>query len=46
MRVAANSDPKQSGSSERIRTLSERLRERLTEENLLQMTITRKAANK
>jgi hypothetical protein len=34
MRLAADSDPKQSGSSEWMR-ISERLRERLTEESLL-----------
>gem|GEM_PF-3801871 len=37
MRLAANSDPKQSGSSEWIR-VSERIRERLAEESPLQVT--------
>ncbi|TMB77604.1 MAG: hypothetical protein E6J48_13000 [Chloroflexi bacterium] len=36
MRAETDSDPKQSGSSEWISSLSKRLRERLTEESLLQ----------
>jgi len=38
MRAETDSDPKQSGSSEWISSLSKRLRERLTEESPLQDT--------